>query len=71
MNVDEFLPFLRDNQVSLIQQLKDGKYRSNPARRVEIPKETKDEFRRLGVSTVVDRVFQQAIIQVLSLVYEE
>lgn len=69
--MDEFLPFLRDNQVSLIQQLKDGKYRSNPARRVEIPKETKDEFRRLGVSTVVDRVFQQAIIQVLSLVYEE
>lgn len=71
MNVDEFLPFLRDNQVSLIQQLKDGKYRSNPARRVEIPKETKGEFRKLGVPTVVDRVFQQAITQVLSPIYEE
>ena len=26
MSVDELLPFLRDNQVQLIQQLKDGKY---------------------------------------------
>ena len=39
--------------------------------RVEIPKETKGEFRKLGVPTVVDRVFQQAIIQVLSPIYEE
>lgn len=44
MSVDELLPFLRDNQVQLIQQLKDGKYRPNPVRRVEIPKETKGEF---------------------------
>ena len=71
MNVDELLPFLRDNQMQLIQQLKDGKYKPNPVRRVEIPKETKGEFRKLGVPTVVDRVFQQAIIQVLSPIYEE
>ena len=71
MSVDELLPFLRDNQVQLIQQLKDGKYKPNPVRRVEIPKETKDEFRKLGVPTVVDRVFQQAITQVLSPIYEE
>ena len=71
MSVDELLPFLRDNQVQLIQQLKDGKYRPNPVRRVEIPKETKGEFRKLGVPTVVDRVIQQAITQVLSPIYEE
>lgn len=71
MSADELLPFLRDNQVQLIQQLKDGKYKPNPVRRVEIPKETKGEFRKLGVPTVVDRVFQQAITQVLSPVYEE
>ena len=71
MSVDELLPFLRDNQVQLIQQLKDGKYKPNPVRRVEIPKETKGEFRKLGIPTVVDRVFQQAITQVLSPIYEE
>ena len=71
MSVDELLPFLRDNQMQLIRQLKDGKYKPNPVRRVEIPKETKGEFRKLGVPTVVDRVFQQAITQVLSPIYEE
>ena len=71
MSVDELSPFLRDNQRQLIQQLKDGKYKPNPVRRVEIPKETKGEFRKLGVPTVVDRVFQQAITQALSPIYEE
>ncbi len=71
MNVDELLPFLRDNGKQLKQQLMDGKYKPNPVRRVEIPKETKGEFRKLGVPTVVDRVFQQAITQVLSPIYEK
>jgi group II intron reverse transcriptase/maturase len=71
MSVDELLTFLRDNQKQLIQKLKDGKYKPNPVRRVEIPKETRGEFRKLGVPTVVDRVFQQAITQVLSPIYEE
>ena len=71
MNVDELLLFLRNNQVQLMKQLKGGKYKPNPVRRVEIPKETKGEFRKLGVPTVVDRVIQQAITQVLSPIYEE
>ena len=71
MSVDELLGFLKDNQEQLIQQIKDGKYKPNPVRRVEIPKETKGEFRKLGVPTVVDRVFQQAITQVLSPIYEK
>lgn len=71
MRVDELLPFLRDNQKQLIQKLKDGKYKPNPVRRVEIPKETKGKYRKLGVPTVVDRVFQQAITQVLTPIYEK
>ena len=71
MNVDELLGFLKDNQKQLIQKIKDGKYKPNPVCRVEIPKETKGEFRKLGVPTVVDRVFQQAITQVLSPIYEK
>jgi retron-type reverse transcriptase len=71
MSVDELLGFLKDNQKQLIQKIKDGKYKPDPVRRVEIPKETKGEFRKLGVPTVVDRVFQQAITQVLSPIYEK
>ena len=71
MSVDELLGFLKDNQKQLIQRIKDGKYKPNPVRRVEIPKETKRELRKLGVPTVVDRVFQQAITQVLSPIYEK
>ena len=71
MSVDELLTFLKDNQKKLIQKLKDGKYKPNPVRRVEIPKKTKGKIRKLGIPTVVDRVFQQAITQVLSPIYEE
>ena len=71
MQVDELLPFLKENQESLIQEIREGRYKPNPVRRVEIPKETKGEFRKLGVPTVVDRVIQQAIAQELSPIYEE
>ena len=71
MQVDELLPFLRENQDTLIQMIRNGKYKPNPVRRVEIPKETKGEFRKLGVPTVVDRVVQQAITQELTPIYEE
>ena len=46
MQVEELLPFLRENQETLIQEIREGKYKPNPVRRVEIPKETKGEFRK-------------------------
>lgn len=49
MQVDELLPFLRENQETLIQEIRGGNYKPNPVRRVEIPKETKGEYRKLGV----------------------
>ena len=71
MQVDEILPYLRENQETLIQKIRDGRYKPNPVRRVEIPKETKGEFRKLGVPTVVDRVIQQAVAQELTPIYEK
>ena len=70
MQVDELLSFLRANQDTLIQEIRNGKYKPNPVRRVEIPKETKGEFRKLGVPTVIDRVIQQAITQELTPIYD-
>ena len=56
---------------ALIQQIKGGRYKPNPVCRVEIPKETKGEYRKLGVPTVVDRVIQKANTQELTPIYEE
>ena len=71
MQVDNLLPYLRENQDELVQQIKMGKYKPNPVRRVEIPKEEKGKVRMLGIPTVVDRVIQQAIAQELTPIYEE
>lgn len=71
MQVDELLPYLRDHQTELVEQLRRGKYKPNPVRRVEIPKEEKGKVRKLGIPTVVDRVIQQAIAQELTPIYEE
>lgn len=70
MGVDELLPYLREHRLSLLQQIRDGKYKPNPVRRVEIPKEERGKTRKLGIPTVVDRVIQQAIAQVLTPIYE-
>ena len=71
MQVDELLPYLRDHRTELVEQLRRGKYKPNPVRRVEIPKEEKGKTRKLGIPTVVDRVIQQAIAQELTPIYEE
>jgi group II intron reverse transcriptase/maturase len=70
MGVDELLQYLKDNGETIKQQILSGKYRPNPVRRVEIPKEN-GKKRNLGIPTVVDRVIQQAIAQVLTPIYEK
>ena len=70
MKVDELLQYLKGNREQLKQSILDGKYRPNPVRRVEIPKDN-GKKRNLGIPTVVDRVIQQAIAQVLSPIFEE
>lgn len=69
--MDNLLPYLEEHLKELIQQIKEGKYKPNPVRRIEIPKEEKGKVRKLGIPTVVDRVIQQAIAQELTPIYEE
>ena len=70
MEVETLLDHLVLHKEKLIQSIMDGTYRPNPVRRVEIPKEN-GKMRMLGIPTVVDRVVQQAITQVLSPIYEK
>lgn len=69
MGVDELLTYLKDNGDQLKQSILNGSYKPNPVRRVEIPKPD-GKKRPLGIPTVVDRVVQQAIAQVLSPIFE-
>lgn len=66
---DDLLAYLRAHKNELIASLLDGSYRPNPVRRVEIPKDN-GKKRQLGIPTVVDRLIQQALSQVLSPLYE-
>jgi group II intron reverse transcriptase/maturase len=69
MTVDEMLPYLREHREGIITSIREGRYKPNPVRRVEIPKPD-GGVRLLGVPTVIDRMIQQGISQVLQPIFE-
>ena len=69
MEVESLKDYLVAHKDELITSIRQGKYHPNPVRRGEIPKDN-GQKRQLGIPTVVDRVIQQAIAQVLIPLYE-
>jgi len=69
MSVEAFPAFWQKDRERIVAQLNEGSYRPAAVRRVWIPKGNREE-RPLGVPTVLDRVIQQAIAQILSLIFE-
>jgi group II intron reverse transcriptase/maturase len=69
MTVEEAAPYLKEHKEEIVRRIMKGKYKPMPVRRVEIPKPD-GGARLLGVPTVVDRVIQQALVQVLTQVFE-
>ena len=64
MTIDEAADYLREHWPSIRSQLLDGTHQPQPVKRVEIPKPD-GGVRKLGVPCVVDRLVQQAVLQVL------
>lgn len=69
MTINELKGYLDENIDTIREQIRTRKYKPSPVRRVEIPK-SDGGVRNLGVPTVIDRVVQQAIVQVLTPIYE-
>jgi RNA-directed DNA polymerase len=69
MKISEFRDFLAQHWDTILGKLRDGSYCPSPVRRVEIPKSDGTK-RPLGIPTVLDRVIQQAIAQILTPIYE-
>ena len=69
MTVEEALPWLKEHGKELTESIQSGKYKPQPVRRKEIPKPD-GGVRKLGIPSVIDRIVQQAISQILAPIWE-
>jgi group II intron reverse transcriptase/maturase len=69
VQVTELLPILQATGMQLNEQVERGTYQVSPIKGVEIPK-SNGKTRLLGIPTVVDRFYQQALHQVLQPIFE-
>lgn len=70
MTVEEMLPYLKEHREDLLESIRSGRYKPQAVRRVEIPKPD-GGVRKLGVPTVIDRMIQQATVQILQPIFEK
>ena len=70
MTVEELTAYLKEHWTRIREELLEGGYEPQPVRRVEIPKPNGGGVRPLGIPTVLDRLIQQAILQVLSPIFD-
>lgn len=69
MSVDELAGWLRENWAHVKKDLLQGQYRPQAVRGVQIPKPNGGK-RQLGIPTVVDRLIQQALHQILTPIFD-
>jgi RNA-directed DNA polymerase len=70
MTVDALVPYLKIEWPRIRKELLEGRYMPKTVRKVMIPKADGGE-RQLGIPTVVDRLIQQAVQQVISPIFEK
>ena len=69
VSVDEIDEYIKAHWVEIREKIRKRKYQPQPVRRVEIPKPN-GGVRNLGIPTVIDRIIEQAIAQVLTPIAE-
>src|SRR5215216_5222576 len=70
MTVEQLRAYLREHWLRMKEELLAGSYQPQPVLKVEIPKPGGKGMRMLGIPTVIDRLLQQALHQVLSPIFE-
>lgn len=70
LSVEDLGPYLKENWPQIKEELLSGRYEPAPVRRADIPKPGGKGMRQLGIPTVLDRLIQQAIHQVLQPLYD-
>ncbi|WGV62275.1 group II intron reverse transcriptase/maturase [Brevibacillus brevis] len=69
VSTEQLRDYIREHWLTIKEQIMKGTYKPSPVRRVEIPK-TDGGVRLLGIPTVIDRLIQQAILQVLTPIFD-
>ena len=70
ISVYEIKEYIQNNSDEILNQIRNRKYKPQPVKRVQILKDN-GKKKNLGIPTVMDRIIQQAIVQVLSPIYEK
>jgi RNA-directed DNA polymerase len=70
MTVQELTPYLKTHWSRIREELLNGSYTPSPVLRVEIPKPGGKGMRPLGIPTALDRFIEQAILQVLTPIFD-
>ena len=70
VTTEELFSYIKEHKEEILDKIRNRKYKPQPVRRVYIPKEN-GKKRKLGIPSVMDRVIQQAIVQVLTPMYEK
>jgi len=69
ISIDEIDEYLKENWEDIKERIRKRKYKPQPVLRVEIPKPN-GGVRKLGIPTVMDRIIEQAIVQVITPIVE-